>query len=243
MVTLWPLPSSPATSEPTCVSQVCVGPRRVGGADGRQLVTCILCQEEQEVRGQGRAMVLAAFVQRSTVLSKNRRRSLPDPGELVSDIITAATSQWSAVIDRHVRVFQNIMTRCSCTPSCRWAFTPPAADTSCTPPAGRGETMQSVTSLRVETHSTCVCVRVCRYFEAVQLKEQRRQQRLRGHNSYDVENGEFLCPLCECLSNTVIPLLPHTHTPDRRYTYTQSHRYTNVHTPGPCTFGQRHVLV
>lgn len=47
-----------------------------------------------------------------------------------------------------------------------------------------------------------------RYFDAVQAKEQRRQQRLRVHTSYDVENGEFLCPLCECLSNTVIPLLP-----------------------------------
>uniref|UniRef100_A0A8C3G3V9 E3 ubiquitin-protein ligase n=1 Tax=Cyclopterus lumpus TaxID=8103 RepID=A0A8C3G3V9_CYCLU len=127
---------------------------RVGGAEHRQLVTCILCQEEQEVRGQGRAMVLAAFIQRSTVLSKNRRRNLPDPG-------------------------------------------------------GRGLTM---------TLSGQRPLSVNQYFEAVQLKEQRRQQRLRGHTSYDVENGEFLCPLCECLSNTVIPLLPHTHTPDYRYT-------------------------
>lgn len=74
-------PSS-SSSELSCTSQVCVGPRRVGGADGRQLVTCILCQEEQEVKGHGRAMVLAAFVQRSTVLSKNRHRGLPDPGNL-----------------------------------------------------------------------------------------------------------------------------------------------------------------
>lgn len=74
------LPPSPLSLDPSCVSQVCVGPRRVGGAERRQLVTCILCQEEQEVRGHGRAMVLAAFVQRSTVLSKNRRRNLPDPG-------------------------------------------------------------------------------------------------------------------------------------------------------------------
>ena len=71
---------------------------------------------------------------------------------------------------------------------------------------------------------TCVCVCVyinvclcspCRYFEAVQAKEQRRQQRLRVHTSYDVENGEFLCPLCECLSNTVIPLLPLKKTSSR----------------------------
>lgn len=72
--------SSTPSSEPSSVSQMCVGPRRVGAADRRELVTCILCQEEQEVRSQGRAMVLAAFVQRSTVLSKNRQRNLPDPG-------------------------------------------------------------------------------------------------------------------------------------------------------------------
>uniref|UniRef100_A0A3B3CFX9 E3 ubiquitin-protein ligase n=1 Tax=Oryzias melastigma TaxID=30732 RepID=A0A3B3CFX9_ORYME len=133
--------------ELTCASQVCVGPRRVGGSERRQQVICILCQEEQEVTGVGQAMVLAAFVQRSTVLSRNRH----------------------------------------------WRDPPPVA-TSCTPAAGRARSLCS-----------------SRYFEAVQLKEQRRQQRLRGHNSYDVENGEFLCPLCECLSNTVIPLLPHTY--------------------------------
>uniref|UniRef100_A0A8C2ZTY2 E3 ubiquitin-protein ligase n=1 Tax=Cyclopterus lumpus TaxID=8103 RepID=A0A8C2ZTY2_CYCLU len=159
--------NSPPSSESTCVAQVCVGPRRVGGAEHRQLVTCILCQEEQEVRGQGRAMVLAAFIQRSTVLSKNRRRNLPDP-------------------ERHDPLFMN-------------------------PDLSLGIHTASCGHIM---HATCWQ----RYFEAVQLKEQRRQQRLRGHTSYDVENGEFLCPLCECLSNTVIPLLPHTHTPDYRYT-------------------------
>ncbi|XP_059215811.1 E3 ubiquitin-protein ligase UBR2 [Centropristis striata] len=155
--------SSPPSSESTCVVQVCVGPRRRGGAERRQLVTCILCQEEQEVRGHGRAMVLAAFVQRSTVLSKNRRRNLPDP-------------------EHHDPLFMH-------------------------PDLSLGIHTASCGHIM---HATCWQ----RYFEAVQLKEQRRQQRLRGHTSYDVENGEFLCPLCECLSNTVIPLLPHTHSPD-----------------------------
>uniref|UniRef100_A0A7N9AXM8 E3 ubiquitin-protein ligase n=1 Tax=Mastacembelus armatus TaxID=205130 RepID=A0A7N9AXM8_9TELE len=152
----------------TCVSQVCVGPRRVGGAEQRQLVTCILCQEEQEVRGHGRAMVLAAFVQRSTVLSKNRHHNLPDP-------------------EHHDPVFMH-------------------------PDLSLGIHTASCGHIM---HATCWQ----RYFEAVQLKEQRRQQRLRGHTSYDVENGEFLCPLCECLRNTVIPLLPHTHSPDHRYAF------------------------
>uniref|UniRef100_I3JJG1 E3 ubiquitin-protein ligase n=1 Tax=Oreochromis niloticus TaxID=8128 RepID=I3JJG1_ORENI len=145
------------SAELTCVSQVAVGPRRVGGTERRQLVTCILCQEEQEIRGHSRAMVLAAFVQRSTVLSKNRHCNLPNP-------------EHRDPLFMHPDLCLGIHT------------------------ASCGHIM----------HATCWQ----RYFEAVQLKEQRRQQRLRGHTSYDVENGEFLCPLCECLSNTVIPMLP-----------------------------------
>ncbi|XP_017164327.1 E3 ubiquitin-protein ligase UBR2 [Poecilia reticulata] len=155
---------SPPSSEPTCAAQICVGPRRVGGAERRQLVTCILCQEEQEVRGHGRAMVLAAFIQRSTVLSKNRSRGVPDPERLDPLFMHPDLS-----VGVHTASCGHIM------------------------------------------HATCWQ----RYFEAVQQKEQRRQQRLRGHTSYDVESGEFLCPLCECLSNTVIPLLPHACSPDR----------------------------
>ncbi|XP_056148374.1 E3 ubiquitin-protein ligase UBR2 [Lampris incognitus] len=160
--------SSGPDHSPVCVevpaAVVCVGPWQSVRADRRQLVTCILCQEEQEVKGQGRAMVLAAFVQRSTVLSKNRRRPPPDP-------------------ESHDPLFMN--------PDLAFG----------THTASCGHIM----------HSTCWQ----RYFEAVQAKEQRRQQRVRVHTSYDVENGEFLCPLCQCLSNTVIPLLPRaqTHSP------------------------------
>lgn len=136
---------------------MCVGPGRVGVAPVSH-VTCILCQEEQEVRAEGGAMVLAAFVQRSTVLCQNRR--------------SPSTSQSES---REVLFMNSDLALGIHTASC-------------------GHIM----------HSTCWQ----RYFEAVQQKEQRRQQRLRGHTSFDVENGEFLCPLCECLSNTVIPLLP-----------------------------------
>ena len=31
---------------------------------------------------------------------------------------------------------------------------------------------------------------------------------LRQPAGFDVEKHEYLCPLCECLSNTVLPLLP-----------------------------------
>uniref|UniRef100_A0A3B4FKK5 E3 ubiquitin-protein ligase n=1 Tax=Pundamilia nyererei TaxID=303518 RepID=A0A3B4FKK5_9CICH len=171
---------NPPSAELTCVSQVAVGPRRVGGTERRQLVTCILCQEEQEVRGHSRAMVLAAFVQRSTVLSKNRHCNLPNP-------------EHRDPLFMHPDLCLGIHT------------------------ASCGHIM----------HATCWQ----RYFEAVQLKEQRRQQRLRGHTSYDVENGEFLCPLCECLSNTVIPMLPHAASPDHRYAHLTAVRHShNKHT-------------
>ncbi|XP_053731591.1 E3 ubiquitin-protein ligase UBR2 [Synchiropus splendidus] len=159
--------SSPGPSDQDLcgISQVCVGPRRVSGVNTRQLVTCILCQEEQEVKADGKAMVLAAFVQRSTVFSKDRRRVFP-------------SAEAQNPIFMHPDLSLGIHT------------------------ASCGHIM----------HAACWQ----RHFEAVQLKEQRRQQRLRGHTSYDVENGEFLCPLCECLSNTVIPLLPPTPAPDSR---------------------------
>ncbi|KAM4903690.1 E3 ubiquitin-protein ligase UBR2 isoform 2-T2 [Sylvia borin] len=134
-----------------------LGPEQTRVAEPRQVVMCILCQEEQEVKVDSRAMVLAAFIQRSTVLSKNRNKITPDP-------------------EKYDPLFMH-------------------PDLSCGTHTGScGHIM----------HAQCWQ----RYFDAVQAKEQRRQQRLRVHTSYDVENGEFLCPLCECLSNTVIPLLP-----------------------------------
>uniref|UniRef100_A0A673MB28 E3 ubiquitin-protein ligase n=1 Tax=Sinocyclocheilus rhinocerous TaxID=307959 RepID=A0A673MB28_9TELE len=156
-------PSTSSTLDSCDSTLVCVGPRRwcAGGSERRQMVTCILCQEEQEIRTDGKAMVLAAFVQRSTVMSKNRKRPPHNP-------------------DKYDPLFMH-------------------------PDLSFGTHTGSCGHIM---HSHCWQ----RYFEAVQAKEQRRQQRLRVHTSYNVENGEFLCPLCECLSNTVIPLLPLTKT-------------------------------
>uniref|UniRef100_A0A673YKU6 E3 ubiquitin-protein ligase n=1 Tax=Salmo trutta TaxID=8032 RepID=A0A673YKU6_SALTR len=150
------LEHSPTSSD---AALACVGPRRSRPREKRQVVTCILCQEEQEIRADGKAMVLAAFIQRSTVMSKNRKRPPHDP-------------------KRYDPLFMH-------------------------PDLSFGTHTGSCGHIM---HSHCWQ----RYFEAVQAKEQRRQQRLRVHTSYDVGNGEFLCPLCECLSNTVIPLLPRT---------------------------------
>lgn len=147
------LDSGPLVSDTALTA---LGPAQTQVPEQRQLVTCILCQEEQEVTMESKAMVLAAFVQRSTVLSKDRTKFIQDP-------------------EKYDPLFMN-------------------PDLSCGTHTGScGHIM----------HAHCWQ----RYFDSVQAKEQRRQQRLRLHTSYDVENGEFLCPLCECLSNTVIPLL------------------------------------
>uniref|UniRef100_A0A452U620 E3 ubiquitin-protein ligase n=1 Tax=Ursus maritimus TaxID=29073 RepID=A0A452U620_URSMA len=147
------LDNSPMVSDTTLTA---LGPAQTQVPEQRQFVTCILCQEEQEVKVESKAMVLAAFVQRSTVLSKNRSKFIQDP-------------------EKYDPLFMH-------------------PDLSCGTHTGScGHIM----------HAHCWQ----RYFDSVQAKEQRRQQRLRLHTSYDVENGEFLCPLCECLSNTVIPLL------------------------------------
>lgn len=70
--------SSPSVSDTKLTA---LGPEQTKVTAQRQVVTCILCQEEQEVKVDNRAMVLAAFVQRSTVLSKNRSKVIPDPGK------------------------------------------------------------------------------------------------------------------------------------------------------------------
>ena len=48
------------------------------------------------------------------------------------------------------------------------------------------------------------------YFDDVQTSE-RQRSRMRQPQSYDTEKSEFLCPLCRCLSNCVVPLIPQFH--------------------------------
>nr|KAG5712905.1 hypothetical protein BaRGS_007502 [Batillaria attramentaria] len=52
-------------------------------------VTCILCQEEETASHTGRAMVLAAYVQMSTVLSQNRSKHLAN-GEKYDPLLMSA---------------------------------------------------------------------------------------------------------------------------------------------------------
>uniref|UniRef100_A0AAY4AT50 E3 ubiquitin-protein ligase n=1 Tax=Denticeps clupeoides TaxID=299321 RepID=A0AAY4AT50_9TELE len=139
------VPESAALSSPA--SDITVG----AGVLEREVLTCILCQEEQEVQTRGLAMVLTACVQRSTVLTQSRGKTLSTEDPL---------------------------------------FMPP--------------------DLAVGTH-TGSCGHVMhapcwqKYFEAVQNTT---RNRLHTELIIDLENGEYMCPLCKSLCNTVVPLIP-----------------------------------
>ncbi|KAK3764043.1 hypothetical protein RRG08_046512 [Elysia crispata] len=120
-------------------------------------VTCILCQEEQKVTLSGRAMVLSAFVQQSTVLSQNRSK-LPANGTTYNPLFTPAD-------------------------------------------LGRGTHTSSCGHVM---HHECWQG----FFSNIVNRERRRPMRFRSSFSYDIERMEYLCPLCEGLSNTVIPIVP-----------------------------------
>lgn len=53
-------------------------------------------------------------------------------------------------------------------------------------------------------HATCWT----KYFENEMQKEQRRPNRSRAPGSFIIDRQEFLCPLCRCLSNAVLPIAP-----------------------------------
>lgn len=57
-------------------SRIALGPKRGPSVAEKEVLTCILCQEEQEVKLESAAMVLSACVQKSTALTQNRSRIL-----------------------------------------------------------------------------------------------------------------------------------------------------------------------
>ncbi|KAH0503276.1 E3 ubiquitin-protein ligase UBR1, partial [Microtus ochrogaster] len=113
--------STPAVSD---YSRIALGPKRGPAVTEREVLTCILCQEEQEVKLENNAMVLSACVQKSTALTQHRGKPIDLSGGM--------------------------------------------------------------------------------YFEAVQLSSQQRIH----VDLFDLESGEYLCPLCKSLCNTVIPIIP-----------------------------------
>jgi E3 ubiquitin-protein ligase UBR2 len=75
----------------TEVALHCLGPQRANPvAAETQYFTCILCQDEEELTAQGKALVMAAFLQKSTVLSNRRQQSLIGFGGGKSNAIEAS---------------------------------------------------------------------------------------------------------------------------------------------------------
>lgn len=132
---------------------VAVGINQTSRLCEQKMYTCILCQEDQIVTETGSAMVLAAFVQQSTVLCQcHGDFQEHDPLYLSAKLgMSPHTSTCGHVM--HARCWQD-------------------------------------------------------YVDNVLAKENRRPYRSRQQASFDAENHEYLCPLCECLSNTVLLLVP-----------------------------------
>uniref|UniRef100_A0A671N0Y4 E3 ubiquitin-protein ligase n=1 Tax=Sinocyclocheilus anshuiensis TaxID=1608454 RepID=A0A671N0Y4_9TELE len=143
----------PESSSQSDASRVAVGPQQGVCSTDWEAQICILCQEEQEVQAQAPAMVLTACVQRSTVLTQNRGKTLSLKGSYP-------------------------------------LFMPPDLAVG-THTGSCGHVM----------HATCWQ----KYFEAVQNTT---RNRLHADLIIDLENGEYMCPLCKSLCNTVIPLIP-----------------------------------
>ncbi|XP_055719216.1 E3 ubiquitin-protein ligase UBR1 [Salvelinus fontinalis] len=149
----------PVASRESCAMElgelcVAVGPQRGSTPAEREVLTCILCQEEQEVQARSPAMVLTACVQRSTVLTQCRGKTLAN-----NETMYPLFMPPDLAVGTH-------------TGSC-------------------GHVM----------HATCWQ----KYFEAVQNTT---RNRLHAEHIIDLENGEYMCPLCKSLCNTVVPLIP-----------------------------------
>ncbi|XP_059082624.1 E3 ubiquitin-protein ligase UBR2-like isoform X2 [Tigriopus californicus] len=142
---------------------ICLGPKKSNSTPDETLFTCILCQEEQALTSDGPALVMASFIQLSTVLSKKN---------LGEDESSESTLQY-----RSCPILTSDMATAPFVASC-------------------GHIM----------HATCWK----KYFDDI-VAHERQRNRIRHTNIFDVEKQEFLCPLCRCLSNSVIPLIAPFH--------------------------------
>ncbi|CAF4777803.1 unnamed protein product, partial [Rotaria sp. Silwood1] len=161
-------PTTPLKFEPMIIDdtypiiQCCFGRTDIElSQPTKQILTCIFCQENSEVKLNSEVLVLSAFVQNSRVLSKNRTRRIEnwdtfDPTFMSNDL------HWGV----HVS-------------SCGHAI-----------------------------HASCWT----KYHNSITSQDHRRTLRMRGSANYDTERNEFLCPLCQTLSNTIIPILPSLRT-------------------------------
>jgi len=143
--------------ENICELSIALGPCQTTPSTFDNRHTCILCQEEQLVTHDSQAMVLATFVQKSSVLCQVIRSV-----EVINDVCDPYYIPVNFGPSPHVSTCGHVM------------------------------------------HVTCWQ----KHFDMILAKENRRPYRLRHSLSFDVHKNEYLCPLCEGLCNTVMPLLP-----------------------------------
>ncbi|CAK9304522.1 unnamed protein product [Gordionus sp. m RMFG-2023] len=123
--------------------------------------TCILCQEDQILSLTSEALVMAAFVQNSTVLRRFKSSNVLASNSFLDDTVSMSKGPVA-------RACGHVM------------------------------------------HARCWH----RFYDAVSSRERRHALRFRFHHAtYDVERGEYLCPLCNTLGNGVMPILPPTIAP------------------------------
>jgi len=141
------------------VATVCLGPTQSKRKEVLGRHQCILCQEEESV-GSARALVMAGYVQPTTVFSQE--------------------PVWDGQSDRKIPKVSDVALD---------------ASRSCAP---------HISSCGHFMHATCYQ----KYMENVVAKERDRHQLLRDNPQFDVASGQYMCPICDRLCNSVIPVLP-----------------------------------
>lgn len=132
--------------------------------DLNNVYICILCLESEDINkiDDGRYLLLAGFIQRSTVLSKNR------------DIQSWSTNYINCLLPRSDHNFGPFINTCT-------HF----------------------------MHNDCFD----KYIETSMNNDRRRLAHRHPRTTFDFNKREFLCPLCECLSNLTIPIMPSLTSP------------------------------
>lgn len=125
---------------------VAIGPHRGSTPAEREGLTCILCQEEQEVVAKAQAMVLTACVQRSTVLTQCRGKIPVSSADGQSGVTARRVNVCHFMVKREYFFYHLLKGRGHILYLCRltwhWGRTQAAVDTSCMPRVGRSESLQ-----------------------------------------------------------------------------------------------------
>ena len=155
--------------------------------------SCILCKDEQRVGFDRPTMVLLAYIQRSAVLSKNRiERKIPNYALTPSNQL-----KYSFLWQRRDQPESRSAKMYSYTSDNSWSF---------------DATFMPADLFFGPYISTCGhvmhldCWRG--FYNAVVKRESQRPNRGVPQVSFELDKNEILCPLCECISNVTIPLLP-----------------------------------